>query len=94
MADLNSTGKEPSDRARLIRDVMGTMRTSRQDLRKKVGMRSREQEESDEDWITFLTSSTVAGGKQVSCGGATGGGNTGRDEEEIRREDESLEILS
>ena len=64
MADLNSAGKEPSDRARLIRDVMGTMRTSRLDLRKKVGMRSREQEESDEDWITFLTSSTVAGRKR------------------------------
>src|SRR6187399_3274740 len=43
-ADLNESGKMPSESARLIMLVMGSKRESRHDLIRKVGMISRAQE--------------------------------------------------
>ena len=43
-ADLNESGKMPSESARLIMLVMGSKRESRHDLIRKVGMMSRAQE--------------------------------------------------
>ena len=46
----------PSDSARLIMVVMGCIKASKQDFRMKVGMMSREQVESEDIRMAFLTS--------------------------------------
>ena len=67
-AYLKVVGRDPSDNDRLTIMVIGLMITSKQDLRRLVGITSRSQEESEEDMITFLTSS-VKGAKNESRGG-------------------------
>ena len=47
----------------------GLMSTSKQDLRRLVGIMSRSQEVSEEDMIILLTSSSVDGAKDESRGG-------------------------
>ena len=59
---------------RLIRVVIGKMRTSRQDLRREVGIKSREQVALEEDKIAERTSAVVAGRKDERRGGGIGGG--------------------
>ena len=59
---------------RLIRVVMGRRKASRQDLRRRVGIRSREQVASQEESMTERTSSIDAGEKEVRGGGGNGGG--------------------
>src|SRR6267154_1615345 len=54
---------------RLMRVVIGKMRTSRQDLRRAVGMKSREQVALEEDKIAERTSAVVAGRKDERRGG-------------------------
>ena len=53
--------------------VIGSSRESRHDLRRKVGMVSREQVEFEESRIACLTSSVVAGVKTEREGGVDGG---------------------
>ena len=59
-------GKDPSDNDMLTIMVMGLMSTSKQDLKRLVGITSRSQEESEEDMIILLTSSSVDGAKDES----------------------------
>ena len=63
MACFKEEGKVPSENERLTIFVMGWRRTSRQDLSRKVGMMSREQDELDDSVIADRTSSQVAGTK-------------------------------
>jgi len=70
---LKLSGKMPSDSARLIMVVMGCMRASKQDFRMKVGMMSREQVESEDIRMAFLTSRGVAGRKFDNGGGVDDG---------------------
>ena len=65
---LKVEGKDPSDNDMLTIMVMGLMSTSKQDLRRLVGIMSRSQEVSEEDMIILLTSS-VDGAKDESRGG-------------------------
>ena len=62
-------GKDPSDNYMLTIMVMGLMSTSKQDLRRLVGITSRSQEVSEEDMITLLTSSSADRAKDESRGG-------------------------
>ena len=55
-AVLKGSGKMPSERARLMIVVIGVNKESRHDLRRKVGMLSREQEAEEDERIAFLTS--------------------------------------
>ena len=66
---MKVVGKDPSDNDRLTIMVIGLMRTSKQDLRRLVGIMSRSQVESEEDMISLLTSSSVDGAKDESRGG-------------------------
>ena len=68
-ACLKVEGKDPSDNDMLTIMVMGLMSTSKQDLRRLVGITSRSQEVSEEDMIILLTSSSVDGAKDESRGG-------------------------
>ena len=68
-ACLYCNGKEASERERLVIVVIGVRRKSRQDLRRVVGISSRQQVESDELRMAFLTSSGEAGEKAESNGG-------------------------
>ena len=54
--------------------VLGRRKASRQDLRRRVGIRSREQVASQEESIAERTSSIEAGEKEVRGGGGNGGG--------------------
>ena len=74
MADLNSSGKIDSEMERLIRVVMGRRKASRHDLRRDVGIRSREQVASEEDSMADRTSSIVAGENVEREGGGEGEG--------------------
>ena len=58
---MKQSGNVDSCKQRLIKVVIGVRRESRQDLRTKVGMKSRVQVASDEERIAILTSSVVAG---------------------------------
>ena len=69
MADLNSSGKMDSEIVRLMRVVMGRRKASRHDLRRGVGIRSREQVASEEDSMADRTSSIVAGENEEREGG-------------------------
>ena len=53
--------------------VMGSKRESRQDLRRKVGMISRQQEALEDLRIAIFTSSGVAGENDEREGGTNGG---------------------
>ena len=73
MASLNLEGKRASERDKLIMLVMGWIKASMYDLRKKVGMMSREQVELEDEKIKLRTSSVVAGRKEDSGFGGRGG---------------------
>jgi len=94
MAVLSIVGKEPSERERLMMLVMGTMRESIQDLRRRVGIISREQVASEEERIADLTSSVVAGQKWESKGGGVGGNDGGDEAVDDGNVEQSLVILS
>ena len=68
-ACLKVGGKDPSDNDMLTIMLMGLMSTSKQDLRRLVGIMWRSQEVSEEDMIILLTSSSVDGTKEESRGG-------------------------
>ena len=68
-AILKESGKVPSEMAKLMMVVIGTNKESRQDLRRKVGMMSREDEAEEDERIAFLTSWRSAGGKVEQVGG-------------------------
>jgi len=72
-ADLNESGKMPSESTRLIMLVMGSKRKSRHDLIRKVGMMSRAQEALEDLRIAALTSAMLAGEKDERQGGTRGG---------------------
>ena len=72
-ADLNESGKMPSESAMLIMLVMGSKRESRHDLIRKVGMMSRAQEALEDLRIAALTSAMLAGEKDERQGGTRGG---------------------
>ena len=72
-ADLNESGKMPSECARLMMLMMGSKRESKHDLIRKVGMISRAQEALEDLRIAALTSSMFAGEKDERRGGTTGG---------------------
>ena len=74
IADLNSLGKMDSEMERLMRVVIGRRRESRHDLRRRVGIRSREQVASEEDSMAVRTSSIVAGENVEREGGGEGEG--------------------
>lgn len=57
MAVLKGLGKEPSWSDRLIRVVMGTIKTSRQDFRRKVGIESSGQVAFEESRMALRISS-------------------------------------
>ena len=65
---MNSSGKEPSEKARLMIVVMGWRRESRHDLRSLVGILSKLQVALDDERIAFCTSVLVAGEKLESRG--------------------------
>ena len=71
---MRVSGKVPSDRQRLIRFVMGATSTSRQGFNNFVGIGSRLQEASVEVRINLRISSALAGEKEETIGGLTGGG--------------------
>src|SRR6267154_540543 len=75
MACLKGSGKVDSEMERLMRMVIGKMRTSRQDLRREVGMKSRDQVALEEDKRAERTSAVLAGRKDERSGG--GGGRRG-----------------
>ena len=72
MAFLKQCGKVPSSNAKLMILVMGKTKESRQDLRRKVGMMSREQVALEEDRIAARTSAVFVGEKELKDGGARG----------------------
>ena len=74
---MKSDGKTPSERERLIRVVIGSIRASMHDLRRNVGMISRAHEELDDPEIERRTSSVVVGVKQESKGGGVVEGKCG-----------------
>src|SRR5437867_12042226 len=55
MADLNSSGKMDSEMERLMRVVIERRKESRHDLRRRAGIRSREQVASEEDSMAVRT---------------------------------------
>ena len=61
MAVLKLAGKEPSDRDKLTRVVIGVIKTSIHDFNKEVGRKSRQQVVLEEVRMIFLTSAVVAG---------------------------------
>ena len=72
-AFLSASGKMPSDGQRLMRLVMGATSVSTQDFSSFVGIASRLQEESVEVRINLRISSVLAGEKEETIGGLTGG---------------------
>lgn len=68
-AILKESGKVPSEMAKLMMVVIGANKESRQDLRRKVGMMSSEDEAEEDERIAFLTSWRSAGGKDEQAGG-------------------------
>ena len=60
---FESSGKEPSERDKFIRVVIGLIRASRQDFRRKVGIGSKLQVALEEERIALRTSASVAGEK-------------------------------
>ena len=73
---------------------MGSIKESRQDLRRKVGMVSREHVAFDDIKIAFLTSSGLAGGNVAKDGGIERGALWGEESIFGTREEVSLIILS
>ena len=94
MAFLNSVGKMPSERDMFMSLVIGWISESRQDLRKKVGIVSREQEALDELRMAILTSSVDAGEKLDNDGGEQCGVKSGEIFELGENEEDNLVILS
>jgi hypothetical protein len=82
IACLKGEGKVDSERQRLRSAVIGCKRESKHDLRSQEGMMSREQEESGEARIRFLTSAGVVGEKLESTGGGASGGMCGEESED------------
>ena len=73
-AHLKESGKVPEESDRFTMVVMGPRRAWRHFLRRKVGMRSRGQVESEEARMASETSEAEAGGKAESGGGGRGVG--------------------
>ena len=69
MAVVNASGKEPAERDKLIRVVIGWIRASRQDFRRKVGIGSKLQVALEQESIVLRTSASVAGEKMDKEGG-------------------------
>ena len=69
IAILKLSGKVPSDKAKFMILVMGSIRESRQDLRRNVGIVSREQVAFVEIKIALRTSSELAGENVAKDGG-------------------------
>lgn len=96
-AILKDSGKVPSEMAKLMMVVIGVSKESRQDLRRKVGMMSSEDEAEEDERMAFLTSWMSAGRKVEQAGG---GGVEVKEEKvcgksvEETRVEESLQILS
>ena len=61
MAVFKIAGKEPSDRDRFTRVVIGVTRTSIHDFNKEIGIESRQQVVPEVVRMIFLTSAVVAG---------------------------------
>src|SRR6267154_6070816 len=91
---LKLAGKVPSENDKLMILVMGVIRESRQDLRRKVGMISREQVALDDIRIARRTSSWEVGEKVLKDGGLEVDGRLGEEVEFGVREDDSIVILS
>ena len=94
MAFLNSVGKIPSERDMFTSLVIGWMSESRQVLRKKVGIVSREQEALDDLRMAILTSSVEAGEKLDKNGGEHFGVKLGGIVGLGEKEEDNLVILS
>jgi len=73
IAVLKQSAKVDSLKHRFMRFVIGGRSESRHDFRTRVGIRSREQVESDDARIAALTSSQETGVKSVKRGGGLGG---------------------
>jgi hypothetical protein len=80
IADLKTTGTELSDIHKLIRVVIGGRKTSKQLFSNLVGIKSRSQEEFEEDRIAVLTSSSETVAKCDNTGGVRGGREWGDSE--------------
>ena len=74
MAVLKAPGKEPSARDKCIRVVIGLIRASRQDFKRKIGIESKLQVALEEERIALRTSASVAEEKEGREGGVRGGG--------------------
>jgi len=74
--------------------VIGRINESRQDLRRKVGIISREQVAFDENKIAFRTSLEVARENSDKTGGIEEGGKWGEELTFGTRDEQSLIILS
>ena len=94
MALLNLCGKDPSDNAKLMILVMGCIKESRQDLRRKVGIVSRQQVAFEDIRIALRTSSELDGEKVVRDGGIVAGGKCGEEPGLGVRDEDNLTILS
>ena len=74
--------------------VIGRIRESRQDLRRKVGIISREQVAFDDIKIAFLTSLEVARENSAKTGGIEEGGKWGEDLTSGTKDEQSFIIFS
>ena len=90
-AVLNSFGKEPSDKERLMRVVIGQVKTSTQDFRRREEIESREQVEFEDAKMACLISAVVTNSERD--GGGTSEGECGAGVVEVKQAD-NLEILS
>jgi len=93
MACLNERGNVPSLKARFTMLVIGWARTSRQDLSRKVGIVSREQDELVDCEMALRTSSRVAGVKADRAFEVKGKGGSDGGAEDESKAAESLAIL-
>src|SRR2546425_1141 len=73
-ASLKLVRKEPSRKDKFMMLVIGVIRESRQDLRRKVGMVSREQVALEDIRMACRTSSWLVGEKVLKGGGLQEGG--------------------
>jgi len=71
---LKPAGKEPSRKDKFMMLVIRVIRESRQDLRRKVGMVSREQVALEDIRMARRTSSWLVGEKVLKGGGLQEGG--------------------
>ena len=70
---MKASGKEPSERDKLIRVVIGMTSASRHDFKRNVGIGSKLQVAFEAESIALRTSVSVAGENVDSEGGVRGG---------------------